>query len=43
LPALQIYPRAGKKQGMLAGRDEEELKWLATRLRQALQVPAQNG
>ena len=43
LPALQIYPRAGKKRGMLAGRDEEELKWLATRLRQALQVPAQNG
>jgi len=40
LPELQIHPRSGKKQGMLAGHEEKELLWLATRLRQALQVPA---
>ena len=40
LPELQIYPRTGKKQGMLAGHDEQELRWLATRLRQVLQVAA---
>ena len=37
---LQIQPRTGKKTGLLAGRNEQELRWLATRLRQALQVPA---
>ena len=37
---LQIHPRTGKKVGLLAGRDEEELRWLATKLRQALQLPA---
>jgi hypothetical protein len=31
---LQIYPVEGKKWGMLDGRDEEELRWLATVLRQ---------
>jgi hypothetical protein len=37
---LQVHPRGGKKVGLLAGRDEEELRWMATRLRQALAVPA---
>jgi len=37
---LQIHPRTGKKLGLLAGRDEAELRWLATRLRQTLEVPA---
>jgi hypothetical protein len=37
---LQIHPRLGKKVGLLGGREEAELRWLATRLRQALQVPA---
>ena len=36
---LQIHPRAGKKVGLLAGRKEEELRSMATRLRQALNVP----
>jgi hypothetical protein len=40
---LQIHPRLGKKAGFLAGRDEAELRWLATRLRQALQVPARTA
>ncbi len=35
---LQIHPATGKKIGLLAGRDEEELRWLATELRHALQV-----
>jgi hypothetical protein len=43
LPELQVHPRTGKKQGMLAGREEQELLWLATRLRQVLQVPANGG
>ncbi len=43
LPELQIHPRGGKKWGLLAGHDEPELLWLATRLRQALQVPARTG
>jgi hypothetical protein len=37
---LQIHPCVGKKVGLLAGRKEEELRWMATRLRQALNVPA---
>jgi hypothetical protein len=37
---LQIHPCAGKKVGLLAGRKEDELSWMATRLRQALKVPA---
>jgi hypothetical protein len=37
---LQIHPVAGKKVSLLAGRDEVELRWMATRLRQPLSVPA---
>jgi hypothetical protein len=37
---LQVHPRTGKKAGFLAGRNETELRWLATRLRRALNVPA---
>ncbi len=37
---LQIHPRIGKKVGLLAGRDTNELRWMATRLRSALGVPA---
>jgi hypothetical protein len=37
---LQIHPCTGKKVGLLAGRDEKELRWMATRLRHALDVPA---
>jgi hypothetical protein len=38
---LQIHPVAGKKVGMLAGRKDDELRWLATELRRALNAPAQ--
>ena len=37
---LQVHPRSGKKAGFLAGRDEAELRWMATRLRRALRVSA---
>ena len=37
---LQIHPSSGKKVGLLAGRKEDELRWMATRLRRALNVPA---
>jgi hypothetical protein len=37
---LQIYPVGGKKSGFFAGRDELELRWMATELRRALQVTA---
>jgi hypothetical protein len=37
---LQIHPRSGKKIGVLAGRDPQELAWMATRLRQALHPEA---
>jgi len=37
---LQVHPRVGKKVGLLAGRDETELRWMATQLRRALKVPA---
>jgi hypothetical protein len=40
LPELQIVPQGGKKVGLFAGRDQAELEWLATRLRQLLNVPA---
>jgi hypothetical protein len=33
---LQLRPREGAQVGLLAGRDEEELHWIATRLRRAL-------
>jgi hypothetical protein len=37
---LQIHPVAGKKVGFFAGRDEAELRWMATELRRGLNVPA---
>ncbi len=37
---LQIHPAVGGKVGFLAGRDEEELRWMAACLRHALDVPA---
>jgi hypothetical protein len=37
---LQIHPVTGRKVGLLAGRDEQELHWIATELRKTLQVPA---
>jgi hypothetical protein len=40
---LQIHPRVSKKVGLLTGRDEDELRWVATRLRRALNVPARNN
>lgn len=36
---LQVHLRTGKKVGLLAGRDEAELRWIAARLRAALRVP----
>ena len=36
---LQIHPRTGKKVGLLGQLDEEELEWIALRLRRALGVP----
>lgn len=38
---LHIVPRDGKPYGLLTGRDEEELEWIATLLRQA--IPPQQG
>lgn len=35
---LQIYPKDGKKVGLLSGRDVDELKWMAARLRKSLGV-----
>ncbi len=37
---LQIHPVSGRKAGFFAGRDERELRWMATELRRALQLPA---
>jgi hypothetical protein len=37
---LQIHPAAGKKAGFFSGRSDEELGWIATKLRRALSVPA---
>jgi len=42
---LQIHPRGSKKVGVLAGRDEEELRWIASTLRRATKLqaaPSQN-
>jgi hypothetical protein len=39
---LQIHPVAGKKVGVLAGRDESELQWMASELRRALGAPISN-
>jgi hypothetical protein len=35
---LQVHPRVGKKVGLLSGRDEQELRWMATRLRAILDL-----
>ena len=40
---LQVHPRGGDKVGLLSGRDERELRWMATRLRAVLGVPSQPG
>jgi len=40
---LQVHPRVGNKVGLLAGREEQELRWMATRLRAVLGVPSQRG
>jgi hypothetical protein len=37
---LQIVPRAGLKYGLLTGRDENEIAWIADVLRQKLGVTA---
>jgi hypothetical protein len=37
---LQIHPVTGKKAGLFAGRDTEELRWMATELRKAVGVGA---
>jgi hypothetical protein len=37
---LQIHVKKGKKVGLLMGRDEAELFWIATVLRRALRVPS---
>jgi len=33
---LQVHARDGKKEGLLAGREPEELRWMAARVRRAL-------
>ena len=40
---LQVHPAAGRKAGFFAGRDSEELRWMATELRRALNVPAERN
>ena len=40
---LQVHPSSGKKVGLLGGRKGDELRWLATRLRRALNVPARKN
>ena len=37
---LQIQPTVGRKVGLLAGRDEDELLWMAARLHRALSLSA---
>ena len=37
---LQVWKRDGTKIALLSGREEMELRWMATRLRQALRLPA---
>ncbi len=37
---LQIHPVNGKKVGFFAGRDEQELRWMASELRRALNLPS---
>jgi hypothetical protein len=38
---LQIVPHAGKQVGFLLGREDSELAWIATLLRNALELPAE--
>jgi hypothetical protein len=40
---LQIHPFKGRKTGFFAGRDEQELRWMASELRLALKVPAKES
>jgi hypothetical protein len=40
VPELQIIPQAGRKIGFLVGRNPEELRWVATELRKALNLQA---
>jgi hypothetical protein len=40
---LQIHPFKGRKTGFFAGRDEQELRWMAGELRQALKLPAKGS
>lgn len=40
---LQIHPVTGKKCGLLAGRDEQELRWMAAELRRVLETPARRS
>jgi hypothetical protein len=40
---LQVHPRKGKKVGLLAGRNEEELRWMAAQLRRALELSTATG
>ena len=39
---LQVHPAVGNKVGCFAGRDAQELLWMATELRRALKVPARS-
>jgi hypothetical protein len=39
---LQILPRDGTKLGLLAGRDRDELDWIATVLRRGLRLPRES-
>jgi hypothetical protein len=41
LMQLQILPKQGKPLGLLTGRADQELAWIATLLRRALTVPAE--
>jgi hypothetical protein len=40
---LQVHPQVGNKVGLLSGRDEQELRWMAARLRAVLELPSQPG
>ena len=40
---LQIHPVSGRKVGLFGGRDDDELRWIASELRRALNVPASNN
>jgi hypothetical protein len=40
---LRIEPLTGKKVGLMAGRDEQELRWMAPLLRRQLALPARRS